>query len=234
MTSMEELLRMKETGDIDGLMEHAVQGLKPWCVQNKEEEKIMKKDELCREPGNQVVTKWGHTMSRASVLLWRVLLVLLIFDILVWGDLRLMQIAHGEEIAGETWWVLCSPEGEVNIRSRPTTDSDTEGWMTCGETVEVADTKARWAQCVNLQREASIGWVHRGYLVAGAVEVHDKPLSMVVVGRGRVAARRSVEGSRRKWLNPRDRVVVYAAGGGWAVTDQGFVKSEYLEEYDEE
>ena len=71
MKTMEELLQMKETGDIDGLMEHAVQGLKPRCAQNKEEDKNMemgRKYELCTEPENQCQTKWGRTLSRVRAL----------------------------------------------------------------------------------------------------------------------------------------------------------------------
>lgn len=158
----------------------------------------------------------------------RVLLVLTILAVLEWLVVFGIAIARGEEEACETWYVLCTPTGEVNIRSNPSTDADTEGWITCGESVQVTGKRNRWACCINLQRESTTGWVHAGYLVDGEITLYTEPVTMVVSSNGRVAARRSVEGERRKWLRPLDQVVVYATGGGWACTDAGYIQSKYI------
>jgi len=50
-----------------------------------------------------------------------------------------------------------------------------------------------------------------------------------VKAKGKVMARKYVDGPRRCWMKPGAEVVVYYTGGGWAVTSKGFVKTEFLE-----
>lgn len=141
-----------------------------------------------------------------------------------------VPIAQGEDDTetGTPHYVLCIPGSEVNIRSGPSTDTDGQGWVVCGDEVEVVSTRNRWARCINLERESTVGWVHLGYLVKGIVTVHEEPITMVIESNGRVAARRSVDGKRRKWLKNGDQVRVYAFGGNWACTDQGYIRTGYL------
>ena len=83
--------------------------------------------------------------------------------------------------------------------------------------------------------EDGCGWVHAGYLVREAPEAPEEGKEWyVVAANGRVAARRYVNGSRRAWLRPGRRVKVYVMTAEWALTSQGFVRTEYLEKLGED
>lgn len=157
----------------------------------------------------------------------RTLIALAIIAAVEWLLIGVMAIVRGE---GVTRWVLCTPDGEVNIRSRATTDSEVTGRVFAGDAVQVSGGKNRWAWCEGLGTEMGEGYIHQGYLVDSEVTLYPEPVTMTVAGRGRVAARRSVDGERRKWLRPGDQVTVYATGGGWACTSDGYIQSKFLEE----
>jgi hypothetical protein len=71
------------------------------------------------------------------------------------------------------------------------------------------------------------GWIHQGYVSwQEPVKVNGYAL---VVSRGRLAARRCIDGKRRCWLKNTQKVKVYWITDSWCVTDKGFVKTKYLE-----
>ena len=62
------------------------------------------------------------------------------------------------------------------------------------------------------------------------VEPKTTDREMVITGKGRVAARKTIDGQRRKWLKPGDIVTVYRISDEWAITSAGFVRSDYIGE----
>ena len=81
--------------------------------------------------------------------------------------------------------------------------------------------------CVGLTTEAGEGWVHKGYLV------DEEPVYLnqnaTIISRGRLAARKYVNGKRTRWLKPLATVKIYYWTSEWAVTNCGYIKSKYLE-----
>ena len=130
---------------------------------------------------------------------------------------------------GMTAWVICQPEDYVNVREKPTTRCDSIGRKECGDMI-ITDGKEKngFVHVVDLALENDEGWIHSGYIVYGQVrEIGGQPYT--VKARGKVMARKYVDGPRRCWMKPGAEVVVYYTGGGWAVTNKGFVKTEFLE-----
>lgn len=73
--------------------------------------------------------------------------------------------------------------------------------------------------------EAMEGWISLGYVVySEPVRVFEK---RTVDAKGRVQARKTVNGKRRRWLRPGDEVMVYYAAE-WCVTSEGFIRCEYI------
>ena len=73
--------------------------------------------------------------------------------------------------------------------------------------------------------EAGEGWISLWYIV------WEKPVRVFetrhIDSKGRVNARRTVNGKRRCWLKDGDEITVYWMAE-WAVTNKGFVKAEYI------
>lgn len=125
----------------------------------------------------------------------------------------------------QTVWVLCQPGSYVNIRSRPSGRSDAVGYADCGEAFDTDGISKNGFLHVYASIENGEGWISKGYLV------YEKPAfisrKMTVSGRGRVNARKTINGKRRCWVKPGDVVTVYWIAE-WAVTSKGFIKTEYL------
>lgn len=129
-----------------------------------------------------------------------------------------------------TWYVLS--RDEVNIRAEASTSSDVVGRVYAGDALTVDRTQTdrqgrTWMHCADLSCEAGEGWVFGLYLVSG--EVDTTGFDGVIRANGRVAARQGVEGERRAWLRSGAAVTVYAAGGDWAVTNHGYIMTDYID-----
>ena len=129
----------------------------------------------------------------------------------------------------ETYWVMCNPDSYVNIRETPRKTGREGGYLLYGDSVEVDGRRYNgYWHIVNCPTEMGEGWVKGLYLVDEMPGEPDK-VSCVVVSNGRVAARNGVNGERRKWLKPGMEITVYGMTSEWAVTNQGYVMSRYLE-----
>lgn len=125
-------------------------------------------------------------------------------------------------------WVLCQPDSYVNIRARPSSGSQKEGYAICGDSFET-DGKTRSGYThVFASVEAGEGWISNGFIVWD--EPEEVNTEMTISSKGRVALRRSIGGNRRKWGHNDDKLKVYWVSDEWSVTDQGFIKTEFLEE----
>ena len=130
---------------------------------------------------------------------------------------------------GMTAWVICQPGDWVNVRTKASTRCDSLGRKEAGDMV-VLDGKEKngFAHVVNLALESDDGWIHTGYLVYGQVRELGGQ-AFTIKAKAKVQARKYVDGPRRCWLKPGTEVQVFYTGGGWSVTNRGFIKSEFLE-----
>lgn len=149
-----------------------------------------------------------------------ILLILILIPVLAFCE-------YSEDEIYEAY-IMCQPKSYVNLRIRPSSRAMVEGWFLCGDTVKLdGKSKGSWLHCVDLSMEISEGWVNSGYVV------YDKPIEVnvecAVIGKGRVAARKAINGSRRCWLKPGTIVKVLWKSDEWCVTNYGFIKTEFLE-----
>lgn len=124
-------------------------------------------------------------------------------------------------------WILCQPDSYVNIRARASSKSQIDGYLLSGDRIWLdGETCDGFAHIDRASTERGEGWVHAGYIV------FDKPQDInrqcVIRTNGRVACRRTIDGHRRCWVVNGSTVYVYKIAGEWAVTDKGFIKSEYI------
>lgn len=128
----------------------------------------------------------------------------------------------------DSCWVLCQPDSWVNIRLHPRKNSEIIGIMELGDELETDGIlKNGFLHLTGLALESSEGWVSMGFITMHEVRVYR--FDTEIRSLGRVACRRSVKGTRRKWLKDGQKISVFAYADDWAVTNQGFIQTKYLE-----
>lgn len=158
---------------------------------------------------------------------FKVIVMFILIAILITGIIIcLKDIGLAEEY--EEAYVLCMPDGYVNVRERPNKKGDPIGYLYVGDKVYLDGKKRNgFLHCVNLTYEVQDGWVYKGYIV------YDEPVltnwTATIVSKGRLAARKCIDGKRTKWLKPMATVKVYYWTDEWCITNCGYVKSMYLE-----
>ena len=144
-----------------------------------------------------------------------------------WNDIILSD-AEAEEMDGYECWVICQPEGLVNIRTKPKKSAQEIGWACCGTRL-LTNGKIRngYLFVYDLAAEVSTGWISVRYIT----EEQPKEIGerMVIRAEGRVACRKWMDGKIVKWYRDGDQVMVHWMADGWAVTDRGYIRYEYLE-----
>ena len=162
----------------------------------------------------------------------RLLLELLLIAAVIWVAVTLYtSLGLGEAKAEdeyETRYVICMPGDYVNIRPFPSTKHDSCGYLEPGDEVVTDGRKKNgFVHCVDMNTEASEGWVFAGYLIT------DKPERVsgtaTIVSYGRLAARKYVNGKRTRWLKSGATVKVYYWSDSWVLTDCGYLMTKYLE-----
>jgi len=157
--------------------------------------------------------------------LWKLFVILSVVFVITICAITLINNAHAEQ---EEVWVLCNPDSFVNVRTKPSTRSMILGSAYCGDRIVIdGKTKNGYIHCIDLSLEMSEGWIHSGYIV------YDKPdcskiLQCSIQSDGRVAARKTIDGKRNKWVKKNSTVTVYAVSAEWCVTNKGFIKTEYI------
>ena len=167
-------------------------------------------------------------MKRVTVNKWIVIAAAVI--VLAMG-VNLLRVTMADAARGARFqgWVLCTPRGSVNVRSRPDVSGAKTGRMYLGDEVEIDSTskKGTWAHCVGLPTDLGEGWISGSYITTEPVELTH--YTAQVDAKGRVAVWSGMNcRSRAGWLQPGDRVEVWAVSGEWAVTEKGFVRLAYL------
>ena len=123
-------------------------------------------------------------------------------------------------------WVLCQPDDYVNIRDKASTIGHKIGRAEVGDSF-MTDGKVKDGFLhVYCSLEESEGWIYLGYIV------FDEPEQIgelwVVESNGRVACRKCVDGARRCWVIDGSTLTVRYIAGEWAITDKGFIKTEFI------
>ena len=124
-------------------------------------------------------------------------------------------------------WVMCSPGDYVNIRRSPDRHSEACGWAETGMRFRTDWVEKNGFVHLLGVTEYGEGWISAGYVVYEEPRILDTETA--ITGKGRVASRKHIGGDRKKWMKPGDTVTVYSAADGWAVTDRGWIRTEYLE-----
>ena len=125
---------------------------------------------------------------------------------------------------GETVYVLCQPDSFVYVRMFPKRGAEVAGFAELGQALETDGVRRNGFLLVyGYEGEA---WINSGFVTEYPVTV--ETVDGWVNSSGRVACRRSVKGTRRKWLSDGDDVTIYAYADDWSITDKGFIKTAYL------
>lgn len=142
-----------------------------------------------------------------------------------------IYLSNAEAENGITYkcWAMCNPDSEVIIRERPNKKSFEVGAIECGGLMWT-DWKEKngWLHLVDLDNETGEGWIHEGYVVFEEPELINR--EMEVMDCKRVACRKYIDGKIIKWAKRRSTVFVYVMTSEWAVTDKGYIMSEFLGE----
>ena len=128
-----------------------------------------------------------------------------------------------------TMWILCQPGDYVHARSGASTRRESLGRLVTGDHVEVdGRVKDGFAHVARLALEEDEGWIYAGYLIEE--EPKDaRGMVFTICANGRVACRKYIDGPRRCWVVDGSQVKVYGYTSQWAVTNKGFVRTEFVD-----
>ena len=124
----------------------------------------------------------------------------------------------------DTVFVLCQPDSFVYVRAFPKKGSEMAGYAELGDALETDGiTRNGFLLVYGFEGDA---WINKGFVTDSPVTI--VTLKTQIMSKGRVACRRSINGTRRKWLKNGSEVVIFAFADDWAITDKGFIQTQYL------
>ena len=125
-------------------------------------------------------------------------------------------------------WVLCEKNSYVNVREKPRRNSEIVATAYCGLKVKTdGKTRSGYIHLIDMAAEETTGWINAAYIVDEEPQVIDCALR--IRAQGRVACRKMPGGKVIGWVHDGDVVTVYCVAGGWAVTDRGYIRTEFIE-----
>lgn len=138
-----------------------------------------------------------------------------------------LNAIHFASADGNGYYVICTPDAEINVRERPKLRSNIVACMFFAQRVETDGKEENgFVHVVNLNADVTEGWVYKGLLV------EDQPIPSSGVAQvfnaGRVACREYTNGKVLRWLKDGTNVEVYAISEDWCVTENGYIKTEFL------
>ena len=143
-----------------------------------------------------------------------------------WAALTGNGLAEEE---GQQCWVLCHPDSCVCLRAAPRkTGIEFGGAMLGADMLTDGKTRNGYLHVFDLNAEETAGWISCRYVVFD--EPREIECELRVQAQGRVAVRKWINGKIIKWMHDGDQIYVYAMSDEWAVTDRGYIKTEFLEE----
>ena len=155
--------------------------------------------------------------------------ILLIVAVVYGLILLYTNFGFGEAKSEESYeirYVLC--KDYVYVRMSPNKKQEPIGRLETGDVVYVDGQRRNgYVHCVDLSFEYSEGWIFAGYLTEYKPEALWQ--DAVIVSKGRLAARKYVNGRRTRWLKPGATLKVYYWSDSWSLTNCGYVQTMYLE-----
>ena len=124
----------------------------------------------------------------------------------------------------DTVYVLCQPNSFVYVRAFPRRGSEQAGFAELGDELETDGVKRNGF--LHILGFEGGGWINAGFVTEYPVQI--VTLDAWIDSTGRVACRRSINGTRRKWLKNGTDVVIYGLSAEWCITDYGFIQTDYL------
>lgn len=124
----------------------------------------------------------------------------------------------------ETVYVLCQPDSFVYVRAFPKRGAQVAGYAELGQELETDGERRNGF--VKVEGFEGDGWINAGFVTPFPVTV--ETVEGWVNSSGRVACRRSIKGTRRKWLSDGTDVTIYARADDWSITDKGFIQTAFL------
>ena len=137
-----------------------------------------------------------------------------------------VSLCHGEQLA--TCWIMCKPGSYVTIREKPNKKSAERGYLDSGDDFQTdGESVDGWIRCYNAGEG---GWVYCGYVVTEKPELSGERYVCCAVKQA--ACRKwiggpKVDGAGR--IKNGQHCIVFCMADGWAVTNRGYIKSEWLE-----
>ena len=151
-----------------------------------------------------------------------VTLIFLVFAIVILSSMF-------EYARADKYFVLCKPDGEVNIREKPKLKSRIVACVFFGDCLTTdGQEKNGFVHVTGLAAETDSGWIYKGLLA------NDKPIKSEghaqVFKAENVACRKyaSTDSKILKRLNEGTNVRVYAISEEWCVTEYGYIMTEFL------
>lgn len=131
-------------------------------------------------------------------------------------------------VAEDEYFIICNPKTYVCVRKSPKKSAEETGWLDFGDSILTDGVKKNGYLHVLGITEDGEGWVFAGNVVG------DKPQKLKnaranVAATGRVMSYRWINGARNGYVKLGTDVYVYAISDEWAVTDRGYIRTEYLE-----
>ena len=126
-----------------------------------------------------------------------------------------------------TVYAMC--KSYVMVRRTPSKHGQEVGYLECGDWAETDGTSSNGYLRVYDVGEYGEGWVYSGFVTTEEPKAVNE--QYVCVSNGRVACRRWMGGPKTEnpWLTNGSNVQVLYEADGWALTNRGYIKAEYLE-----
>lgn len=130
-----------------------------------------------------------------------------------------------------TVWILCRPADYINVRETPSQKGEIVGMLDpCDEITINVNAQNGYFPIVRPTFECGEGYVSCRFISTEKPEWKNGQ-TYTVVSNSRVAARRWIEGPRVCWLTNGTEVQVFWWTPTWSVTNRGFIRSEFIEEW---
>ena len=143
--------------------------------------------------------------------------------LIVFACLSSILPASGSE---DVYFIICNPNSYVCVRNSPKKGNNETGRFDCGDYVRSDGVKKNGYLHITEAMEGD-GWIYAGNVVEDQPVIEKQ--KMRVNSNSNVICRRSVNGKKVGILTNGDVVTVYARSEKWAVTDKGYIMTEYLE-----
>lgn len=124
----------------------------------------------------------------------------------------------------DTVYVLCQPDSFVYVRCFPKKGAQEAGFAELGDALETDGVKRNGF--LHVGGYEGDAWISLGFVTEYPITIFTAKTE--IISKGRVACRRAINGTRRKWLSDGQKVTVYAFAADWSITNQGFIQTQYL------